>query len=68
MCLASKRQQQFELHVCTNKTCKKQGSKEVNALHTSQAVVLLNIIAGSTYCKCNFAVDVVPCANRRAPD
>ncbi len=36
VCSASKGQQQFELHVCTNKTCKKQGSKEVSVLPTFQ--------------------------------
>lgn len=30
VCSASGRRERCELHVCTNKTCKKQGSKEVS--------------------------------------
>ena len=47
VCSAGKRQQQFELHVCTNKTCKKQGSKEVELLHSSQIKALHTAVVGA---------------------
>lgn len=36
---ASSVQQHFELHVCTNKTCKKQGCKEVQVCSCTLAMV-----------------------------
>ena len=36
---ASSTQQHFELHVCTNKTCKKQGCKEVQLCSRTLAIV-----------------------------